>query len=158
MDFLFGYKKKRYKLECKSSHNMKKSTLAFIFFLSITSINLFAQETKEVETLVEKLRKAMLDGNQEVLQSITSKDLTYGHSSGVLENQTEFIEALTSGKSDFTKIETVNQTVKIVGLNALVRHELHGTVNGHDVNLGVLLVWVKEGKTWKLLARQAFKL
>lgn len=115
-------------------------------------------EVALVETAVEKLRMAMLAGDKASLEALAAEQLTYGHSSGVIEDKTAFVEALVSGKSDFTRIDFNKQTVNIVGNIGLVRHELRGEANGNPVNIGVLLVWQKDKKDWKLLARQAFKL
>lgn len=134
------------------------------FLVLLTSYHLgIAQPEKEVEGAIEKLRLAMVDPNADVLKQLTSKDLTYGHSSGALENQNQFIEALVSGKSDFKSISISDQTIALSGKNiALVRHKLKGELvsagNINTVNLGILLVWTKEKGEWKLLARQAFKL
>lgn len=116
----------------------------------------------KVANAVEKLRSAMISGNRIDLESIASIDLSYGHSSGKLEDYTTFVETIASGKSDFVSIDFAKQTIKITGKTALVRHELHAKTNDGgkpgEVHLGILLVWHKEGKGWKLLARQAFKL
>lgn len=122
-----------------------------------------AQTDKEVERAVEVLRLAMIDPTEERLRALTSAELSYGHSSGLMENQTQFIEALVSGKSDFKSIIVSDQTIALPQKNlALVRHKLKGeTLNGGTagtLNLGVLLVWIKESGEWRLLARQAFKL
>ena len=115
-----------------------------------------------VENAVSELVDAMVAGDASRLEKITDSDLTYGHSNGLLENQSEFIKALSSGNSNFTEINIENQTVNITGKIALVRHFLIGkTLNKgsgpEPVNLGVLTVWHKKGKSWILLARQAYK-
>ncbi|WP_209331496.1 nuclear transport factor 2 family protein [Lunatimonas salinarum] len=115
-----------------------------------------------VEKAISDLREAMLSGDAAALKAISSKNLTYGHSNGTIENQAAFVEALASGNNNFTQITLADQSVEVLGKIALVRHNLTGSTHnkGADpatVNLGVLLVWQKEGKNWKLLARQAFK-
>jgi len=137
--------------------------ILLLTFLLVSYNFAVAQPEKEVETAVEKLRIAMIDPTTDALTKLTSTDLTYGHSSGLLENQGQFIEALVSGKSDFKTIELSDQSIKLSGKNiALVRHKLKGELisgsNINTVNLGILTVWVKEKGEWKLLARQAFKL
>jgi len=137
--------------------------ILLLTFLLVSYNFAVAQPEKEVETAVEKLRIAMIDPTTDALTKLTSADLTYGHSSGLLENQGQFIEALVSGKSDFKTIELSDQSIKLSGKNiALVRHKLKGELisgsNINTVNLGILTVWVKEKGEWKLLARQAFKL
>ncbi len=135
----------------------------FIALLIFTGFGSFAQPEKEVGASVEKLRLAMVDPTADGLKQLTSTDLSYGHSSGLMENQSQFIEALVSGKSDFKTIELSEQSVSLNGKNlALVRHKLKGELVSaagiNTVNLGVLMVWTKEKGGWKLLARQAFKL
>jgi len=126
----------------------------FIYTLSIAQ----SAEEKAVAAAVENLRQAMLDGDKARLEALSAPQLTYGHSNGMLENKSQFVEALASGKSDFSSIDLTNQTIEVVGNVALVRHELHGQANSGAVNIGILLVWKKDGKAWKLLARQAYKL
>jgi ketosteroid isomerase-like protein len=125
----------------------------------------FAQSkaVAEVEKAVESLRTAMISGNPNDLSQITTKDLTYGHSGGKVEHQAQFIAAFVSGASDFTAITLSDQTVTVTGKTAIVRHTLSGET--HDagkapgtVKLHILLVFVKEKKAWKLLARQAVKI
>ena len=141
---------------------MKKISL---FFLVISiSIVLKAQTGVEakVSNAVEKLRLAMISGNRADLESIASRQLTYGHSGGKLEDFTAFVETIAGGKSDFVTIDFSKQTIKLAGKSAFVRHELHAKTNdggkAGEVHLGILLVWQKEGKEWKLLERQAYKL
>ncbi len=115
-----------------------------------------------VQKAVLQLKDAMLSGEEESLVAISSKDLTYGHSNGVVEDQDAFVLALASGNNNFTSITLADQTVEVLGKIALVRHNLTGNTHNKGaepatVNLGVLMVWQKEGKNWKLLARQAFK-
>ncbi|WP_373522508.1 nuclear transport factor 2 family protein [Aquiflexum sp.] len=134
-----------------------------ILSLCLISTISFSQSKSDVENAVEKLRLSLVNPTVENLKEISSTSLTYGHSSGVIENQDEFIEALISGASDFRSIELKDQTIIFPNKNtALVRHKLHAQVwdgtKTNPINLGVLLVWVKEKGKWKLTARQAFRL
>jgi ketosteroid isomerase-like protein len=121
-----------------------------------------SKDEKQVAVAVEALRKAMLDADQKQLESLAADDLSYGHSAGLIEDKAAFVNALVSGKSDFATINLSDQTIKIRKDVAVVRHNLTGELvsNGtpSPVKLGVLLVWQKQSGTWKLLARQAFKL
>ncbi|WP_379092262.1 nuclear transport factor 2 family protein [Pedobacter sp. UC225_65] len=141
---------------------MKKLGI-FILFISI---NLMAKAQsaaeKEVAVAVEQLRLAMISGERAALDHIAATDLSYGHSSGKLEDKAAFVESIASGKSDFVTIDFKNQTIKVTGKTALVRHQLDAKTNDGgkpgEVRLGILLVWQKQGKNWKLLGRQAYKL
>ena len=113
-----------------------------------------------VSASVEALRKAMIAADKPALDKLTLPELSYGHSSGRLENKAEFIEALVSGKSGFSAIELSDQTVNVVDKIALVRHVFNGTrrKEGDKMKLSILTVWLQQHDQWKLLARQAAKL
>lgn len=119
------------------------------------------KEEKAVRAAVEALRKAMIDPDKAVLEKLTMPELSYGHSNGMVQNQAEFIEALTSGRSDFVSIDLSTQSITIVERTALVRHLLSATTNDGgkpgQVKLSILLVWQKQKGEWRLLARQAVK-
>ncbi len=121
-----------------------------------------SKDEQAVATAVETLRKAMLDGDRAALTKISLPDLSYGHSGGKVEDQAAFVEALASGANDFVTIDLSEQTIKVVGSTAIVRHKLNGTSNDGGkpgvVKIAVMTVWVKQAKAWKLLARQAVKL
>ena len=136
-------------------------SVAMLFFVSIS----FAQskDEKDVAAAVETLKKAMVDGDQAALDKISDGALSYGHSSGKVENKKEFVENIVNGNSDFVKIDLSEQTISISGATAIVRHKF--AADTHDkgkepgkVNIAVLTVWQKKAGGWKLLARQAVKL
>lgn len=111
---------------------------------------------------VDRLKEALVSGDQSALDAITSTQLSYGHSSGRIEGKEAFIEAIVSGKSDFVSIELSDQTITVKGKSAIVRHQLKASTldNGlpGQVKLHILTVWVKEKGQWKLLARQSVKM
>ena len=140
---------------------MKKLSILSLLFIVVNTAFTQSKDVAAVQAAVEQLKKAMIDADKATLEKLTSEDLSYGHSGGKIENKTEFVEALVSGKSDFATIDLTDQTVKVTGNTAIVRHALSGnTVDGgkpNTVHLYVMLVWVKQGKQWRLLARQAVK-
>jgi hypothetical protein len=142
---------------------IKKIFTATFFFLLVTSYTSFSQSKDEtaVANAVETFRKAMVDANKADLQKLTFAELSYGHSGGKVETQAEFVEGITSGKSDFVSIDLSEQTIKVVGNTAIVRHVLNAATNDNNtpgtVKLSILTIWEKQGGQWKLLARQAVK-
>ena len=120
-----------------------------------------SKEEKAVAAAVETLRKAMVDADQKTLESITSDQLSYGHSGGNVEDKKMFISALTSGKSDFVTIDLTDQTITLSGETAIVRHKLSATTNDNGkpgtVALTVMTVWQKQHHHWILIARQSVK-
>lgn len=119
-------------------------------------------DAKQVAEAIEKMRAAMLAGDGKTLRSVVERDLSYGHSSGKIQTEDEFIKDL-DGKKAFKSLVLSNHTVKIVGNDAIVRHVFDGENNLPDgktstAHIGVLQVWRKHPDGWRLLARQAFTL
>ncbi len=141
-----------------------KQTLSLLLIVLFVSVAAQAQskQEKEVADAVETLRTAMVDADEAALKNITADVLSYGHSSGKIEDKNAFVEALVSGTSDFKNMNLTEQSVTVADNTALVRHKLSADVvdsgKPNSINLGVLLVWQKQQGKWKLLARQAFKL
>ncbi len=141
-----------------------KQLLCLLLIVTASTNILFAQtkDEKEVASAVESLRKAMIDPDKATLEKLTATELSYGHSTGKVQDQAAFEDALISGTSDFVAIDLSEQTIKITGNTAVVRHILNATTNDGGkpgvVKIAVLLVWVKQNREWKLLARQAVKI
>lgn len=114
-----------------------------------------------VAAAVEAFRVAMQKADKKAFEELASKDLSYGHSAGRIENKAEFIANSTNGKSTWKTIAFNNVTNKALGREAISRFMLVGQTESEgkttDINIGVLMVWRNEGGHWRLLARQAFK-
>jgi ketosteroid isomerase-like protein len=137
--------------------------LLMVFFqYSVFAQKTNAREENAVKSQVEILRQAMIDADGAKLKALTSDQLNYVHSNGNFQNQTEFIEGIVSGKSDFVSIDFQNQTIAIQNDVAVVRHILsaHTKDDGidRDIKIGIMLVWQKQKNKWILIARQAYKL
>ena len=133
----------------------------FMLIVMVMVTNAQSKEETAVANAVEQLRKAMIDGNKNELENIVLDELSYGHSSGYVEDKPEFVDKIVSGKSDFVTIVLKDQSIRVSGKTAVVRHRLDATTldNGKqgEVHLSVLLIFQKDNKQWKLLARQAVK-
>jgi hypothetical protein len=138
---------------------MKKSILLLLFSCSLLFSTAQSKDEKAVEAATAFLVKALESGNRADLQNIASLELSYGHSNGLIEDKTAFVEAIASGKSDFVKIDISNQTIAVSGKTAIVRHRLDGVTNNNgtpgEIHLNILLVFRNEKGNWKLYARQA---
>ena len=123
---------------------------------------MFAQEKENaVAAAVEQLRQAMIDADQSKLESLVSDQLSYGHSSGVIDDKKTFVDKIVTGKSDFVSIDLSEQTITVSDKTAIVRHLFKPKTNDGgkrgEVQLRIMLVWQKQKGGWKLLARQAVK-
>jgi hypothetical protein len=117
---------------------------------------------KEIESSVERLNKAMITPDKSALDMLTAEELSYGHSTGVVQNKSEFIKDILSGPVKFSQIDNADQRITATDNTATVRNicSIKGTRDGAplDLKIGILMIWVKKGDGWKLLARQGYKL
>jgi len=114
-----------------------------------------------VADAVSRLNHAMEDADSAALYALTSPKLTYGHSSGKVEDQQTYISNILNGNSDFVKITITDQQIIMDGATAIVRHQLSATTNDRgqpgEVQLKIMLVWQLQDTGWTLIARQAVK-
>ena len=141
---------------------MKRLSILLIVTLSITGLKAQNKQMKNLEKAVEALRTAMVDGDRTTLTAISSENLTYGHSSGKIETQKEFVENIVNGNSNFDSIELSNQQIIIQNKTGIVRHDFYATTHDAgrspgEVKLHIMTVWVKEVKDWKIIGRQAVR-
>ncbi|MGH7030500.1 MAG: nuclear transport factor 2 family protein [Stellaceae bacterium] len=115
-----------------------------------------------VKENVEALRKALLAKNRAQLEQLAADQLSYGHSSGKIQTKAELVDGVMSRKAVVKSLTFPGLTVAVAGDAAIARHlyvsesETDGKPN--HIRIGVLAVWQKQGGSWKLLARQAYKL
>ena len=115
-----------------------------------------------VKDAVEALRKAMLAQDKTKLEQLSAGELSYGHSSGVVQNKAEFIDGVMNRKATVKSIEFPELKIGIAGNNAVARHlwVSEGEMDGKPTStkIGILSVWTKQAGNWQLLARQGYKL
>ena len=111
---------------------------------------------------VEILRKAQLEADRASLAQVTSDQVSYGHSDGRVETKEQFIAGVMNSKQVVKSLTFPDLKLSVAGDAAIVRHiflsesELDGKAT--TTRIGALQVWQKQGGTWKLLARQGFRL
>ena len=139
----------------------KYSVILLAFFSLVLVQTAAAQSQNELEKTMEEFRVALTNPDEATLLRLTSKDLSYGHSGGKIENQAEFIKVLIGSTVKYLTVTTSDQTIQFVDDLALVRQNFLADIqNGENLiklDLGVLLIWKKEKSGWQLLARQGFK-
>jgi ketosteroid isomerase-like protein len=131
--------------------------LAIPFLLSAQS-----KEEKEVAARVESLRQAMVSADGNSLNNLTAEKLSYGHSTGLIEDKKEFIRKISSRENVYLKLDHSKLSIVISKKSAIVRLQFQAETMADGKpgasNLHVLMVWQKQGREWKLLARQAIKI
>ena len=139
-----------------------KKTILCLLFAGLAAVG-FAQSKAEqqVADAVSAWRKAMIDADKTALDALLAAELRYGHSSGNIEDKAMLLTSISTGQSDFITMDLTEQTIKMAGKTAIVRHKLAGDIQDGgkpgSVKLLVLQIWQKQGAGWKLLARQAVR-
>ena len=120
-----------------------------------------AASDKDVAQAVDHLTQAMLHKDIPELKALTAENLTYGHSSGKIQDKQAFIADIETGKSAFKTLEMQNQTITVSGDVALVRHHFSAqALKGTEVvptEIENFQIWQKQNGKWLLVGRQAFK-
>ena len=130
--------------------------------LRSTSAHAAAADEAALTQAVEALRKATLAQDKAKLDQLAAAELSYGHSSAVVQNKAEFIDGVMTRKATVKSINFPDLKIAVAGDAAIARHiyESESETDGkpNSVRIGTLEVWQKQGGNWKLLARQGYKL
>jgi ketosteroid isomerase-like protein len=120
-----------------------------------------ATPEQEVEQAVDQLTQAMWHKDIGQLKALTAENLSYGHSSGNIQDKAAFIADIETGRSAFNELKMLNQKIILSGDTALVRNHF----SAQAVNSGKVVpteienfqVWQKQHGKWLLIGRQAFR-
>ena len=149
--------------------DLTRRNLALIGAMAIATASLLPDlaagaETSDEAALrrdLERLRKALLSADKVQLEELTAAQLSYGHSSGKVQNKSEFIDGVLGRKVVVKSLTFPDVTIAVAGNAAIVRHiyasESEAGGKTDNIRLGVLAVWQKQEGAWKLLARQGYK-
>ncbi|HVZ06313.1 nuclear transport factor 2 family protein [Rhodopila sp.] len=121
-----------------------------------------ATDEASVANAVEAYRKAIFTRDKAALEAMVLPQLSYGHSSGKVQNRQEFVAGATDPKTTQKSLEFSNTWNSVVGDNAISRFiwtgESESEGKATQIRIGVMIVWKNQGGAWKMLARQAYKL
>jgi len=136
-------------------HNV---ALVFLFFVAVAQ----AQSDEKELTGKTYLLSRTVFGTKDsvVLEKLLAKTVSYGHSHGNVQTRDEMIKSITRNKSRYTDTLISNLKIFIEDKTAIVRYLFKAKENKKDgsvtdLNLSLMLVWIKENKEWKLMGRQA---
>ena len=143
---------------------MKK--LLIILLVCFSGVVATAQKCKDtkIEDKVQALNKAIFVNKDSLaLENLLGKEIIYCHSGGKVESRQEMIKNALANASNYSDVKTEITNVVSEKKITVVRHIITATENLKDgkaspLKLGVVQTWIKEGKDWKLIGRQAVKL
>jgi hypothetical protein len=145
---------------------MKHLILAVIFLFAV-SLNAQETATSPLAKELLPLEKARVDtlckGDLPGLEKFFASDMTYVHSSGVLESRTEFLDKLRTGERKYVSMEhDPGATVRSYGDVAILTGstKVQVVVKGQTQNLHLRFIeaWQRHGKQWQVVAWQATKI
>jgi ketosteroid isomerase-like protein len=98
----------------------------------------------------------------DTLGKLLADDLTYTHSTGVLETKAVFLDSLKTGKLQFKKIEPADLQVRVYGTTAIINGTAHVSVVSEgqpkEIHLRFTDVWANRAGQWQMVAWQSSKL
>jgi hypothetical protein len=119
-----------------------------------------------VETIRQRedaLYAAMIALDYAALDDLLSDDLSYVHSTGVAESKPAYLAALKRGLYEYAAVTRHDGSTQIFGTCAVTRGTIEmmvgatGSAKG-TIRLRDVLVWVRQGATWRLTLRQATRI
>jgi len=136
---------------------MKTAIAALLLFCSIA----FAAGNTEKDVLaaIEAWKVAVLKGDAAALGKLYHDDLAYTHSNAMTQNKAVAIGAETAPNGIYKGVQMRDVSVHVYGDTAIVEYKLDLThFAGDTAHLHEIMVWLKSGKGWQMLARHATKL
>jgi len=137
------------------------SAFAFVVVVVVQPAFAAMPGDKAVLVALDTWKEAMLKKDRAALEKIFHPDLSYGHSSAMVETKEQAIPHIVDS-AGWEAIDFADTTVRLQGNVALV----NGKTDMHQRNkdkattiskLIVLTVWVKGPKGWQMIARQAVR-
>jgi hypothetical protein len=120
-------------------------------------------DTQIISDRENELYQAMLAFDYPVLDSILSDEVSYIHSTGVVETKAEYFAGLRRGLYEYGAIRILTASTRMFDGAAMTSGVMEMLVgaNGsakHTIRLQHVLIWRQEAGTWRLLLRQATRI
>ena len=131
--------------------------------VALPATNNDARDEKAVMATLEDMAQATIKKDLATLDKIYHPDLTYSHSSAMLQSKAEVLKAA-AGPAVTESMTFHDSTIRVYGNVALVRgvNELRNGTPGamHDNHLNILWVLLKGPgpRGWQIVARQTTRL
>lgn len=123
----------------------------------------FAQPdaTEQAVRQVEDRRiSATIANDFATLDAVLADDLTYTHSSGVVDTKASYVESLRSGKTKYESIDRLPSLVRVYGNTALITGSAIVGLRGlaAPLSLRYTLAYVMRDGQWRMVAWQSTRL
>jgi hypothetical protein len=137
--------------------------LAIVFVLTSPALG-FAQAGKAEQQVLQAEKDrfaAMVKGDRAALEKLIADDLTYTHSTALLETKEQFIKSVTSGNIDYVSIvpSEADSKVRINGNTAILTGvaavNVIDTGKDRKIRIRYTTVYTNRGGAWLLSAWQS---
>lgn len=115
-------------------------------------------DEKAVLAAEKQYADAMVGGDAATLQKLLAEDLSYTHSSALMESKADVLKGITSGKTKYKAIEFKTSQVRQYGDTIITNHNMVFAQPDKVNNVYVTMVWIRQGGGWQLVQRQATRL
>ena len=99
---------------------------------------------------------ALVSGDADVLDRLTTSDFTYVHSSGTLDTREFFLDAFRSGRRKYTQYSVDGVDVRMypgtVVMTGLAHIRLNPRGEEMKIETRFISVWVEQGGAWRMAA------
>ena len=112
----------------------------------------------EIIALENRRVEAMTKGDANALDEILADDLIYTHSTARIDTKASFIEAITSGRSNYRSVERKDVNVRQFGDSAVVTGYAKFHVGDNKFEARFIDVYAKRNGSWQMVAWQSTKL
>ena len=124
----------------------------------------FAQENspKQTEVMLRMfaLKTALINKDSVSLDDVLANDVSYGHSSGLIQTKAQLIRSVVSKEQDYKNIIPSDMNIRVYENTAVVTMKSSVIMNyqGNPLNMNMYITftWIKKDK-WQLVARQSVK-
>ncbi len=141
---------------------MVGNMVRYLVLLLATAAVALSSPEDEIRSADRRWAAAVKGGDTAVLERMYTSGLIYAHATGKVEDKTQYIERLKSGKQKYTDV--IIESTKIVAHgDSAISHSIVRTIGTNDngpFNDHVMMmhVWVKNGGEWRLAAHQTTKI
>ncbi|WP_131777607.1 nuclear transport factor 2 family protein [Chryseobacterium sp. JAH] len=141
---------------------MKILHLFFLLFFVVGYSQKYSKEEVAVLIQAKKLDSLMKDNDHSVI-NLFSKDVSFGHSNGWIQNLDDFKKDFTSKKVSYkeirqTEVSEIKRFKNTVSLRRTI--QVAGLYKNYnfEMKLAVLEIWIKKKSEWKLWSRQSVEI
>ena len=141
---------------------MRRFVLIAVMLACASAVSAQMGKVEQQVLQAEKDRfAAMVKGDRAALEKLLADDLTYTHSTALLENKEQFLKSVTSGNIDYVSIvpSEADWKIRVNGNTAVVNGvaavNVIDTGKDRKIRIRFTTVQANRGGAWQLLAWQS---